>query len=73
LISYRKEVQLLDSELIALQAFTVFAGAAMTFWRHINFNYTKPGVNLKNHYMELKILSDSVAEQQADHFLEVVK
>ena len=36
---YEQEIVLLDDELYALQAFTVYAGAAMTFWRHKNFNY----------------------------------
>jgi len=70
---YRQEIQLLDIELNALQAFTVYAGAAMTFWRHINFNYTKPDSKLSNHYLGLKVLTDYVEEQSADCFLKLVK
>ena len=69
---YRQEIQLLDIELNALQAFTVYAGAAMTFWRHLNFNYTKPYSKLSNHYLGLKVLTDFVKEQAADCFLKLV-
>jgi homoserine kinase type II len=69
---YRQEIQLLDIELNALQAFTVYAGAAMTFWRHLNFNYTKPDSKLSNHYLGLKVLTDYVEEQPADCFLKLV-
>ena len=68
---YLQEFQLLDIELNALQAFTVYAGAAMTFWRHINFNYTKPDSKLSNHYLGLKVLTDYVAELPADCFLKL--
>ena len=70
---YRQEIQLLDIEINALQAFTVYAGAAMTFWRHINFNYTKPDSKLSNHYLGLKVLTDYVEQQPADCFLKLVK
>lgn len=66
---YLQETPLLDIELNALQAFTVYAGAAMTFWRHLNFNYTKPDPKMSNHYMGLKVLTDYVEEQPADCFL----
>jgi homoserine kinase type II len=69
---YRQEIQLLDIELNALQAFTVYAGAAMTFWRHLNFNYTKPDSKLSNHYLGLQVLTDYVEEQPADCFLKLV-
>ena len=69
---YQQEINLLDIELNALQAFTVYAGAAMTFWRHINFNYTKPDPELSNHYLGLKVLTDYVKEQPADSFLKLV-
>jgi homoserine kinase type II len=70
---YRQEIQLLDVEINALQAFTVYAGAAMTFWRHINFNYYKPDSKLSNHYLGLKVLADFVEEQSADSFLKLIK
>jgi len=70
---YCQEIQLLDIELNALQAFTVYAGVAMTFWRHLNFNYTKPDPRLSNHYLGLKSLADYVEEQPADCFLKLLK
>ncbi len=65
---YQQEVQLLDIELKALQAFTVYAGAAMAFWRHKNFNYTNPDPNLTDHYMGLKVLADYVKRLPVDCF-----
>lgn len=70
---YRQEIQLLDIELNALQAFTVYAGAAMTFWRHLYFNFTKPDSKLSNHYLGLKALTDYVEEQPTDCFLKLVR
>ena len=69
---YCREIQLLDIELNALQAFTVYAGAAMTFWRHQNFNYIKPDPKLSNHYLDLQVLSDFVEDQPADSFSKLV-
>lgn len=69
---YIQEIQLLEIELNALQAFTVYAGAAMTFWRHMNFNYTKPDSKLSNHYLALKVLTDSVEKQPTDCFIKLV-
>lgn len=68
---YGQEIQLLDMELNTLQAFTVYAGAAMTFWRHINFNYTRPDSKLSDHYLGLKVLADYVEELPADCFLKM--
>ena len=65
---YRSQIDFLDIEIEALQAFTVYAGAAMTFWRHINFNYTKPDPSLSDHYLGLKVLVDHVDDQSADFF-----
>ena len=70
---YSQEIQLLDIEVSALQAFTVYAGTAMTFWRHRNFNYTRPDTTLSDHYLALKVLTDYVEQQEADSFLKLVK
>ncbi len=70
---YCQKIQLMDIELNALQAFTVYAGAAMTFWRHLYFNYTKPDSKLSNHYLGLKALTDYVEEQPADCFQKLVR
>ena len=65
---YGQEIRLLEAELKALQAFTVYAGAAMTFWRHRNFNFTRPDPKLSDHYLGLKILTDFVQQQRVDFF-----
>ncbi len=70
---YQQEIQLLDIELNALQAFTVYAGAAMTFWRHLYFNFTKPDSKLSNHYLSLKTLTDYVEQQPADCFIKLLR
>ncbi|MDH3649641.1 MAG: homoserine kinase, partial [Saprospiraceae bacterium] len=66
---YGGEIQLLDVELDALQAFTVYAGAAMTFWRHLTFNYARPDPKLANHYLGLKVLTDDVYKLSPNRFL----
>ena len=70
---YSQEIQLKDIEVSALQAFTVYAGAAMTFWRHRNFNYTLPDTKLSDHYLGLKVLTDYVEKQEMDCFLKLIK
>lgn len=69
---YCRENQLLDIELNALQAFTVYAGATMTFWRHMNFNYTTPDAKLSNHYLGLKVLTDYIVKQPTDCFIKLI-
>lgn len=69
LSGYQAEVPLLKKERDALKAFTVYAGAAMTFWRHQNFNETKPEPAMFDHYLGLKVLVDFMMEQEEDCFL----
>jgi homoserine kinase type II len=73
LVGYTKEIQLLDKEVDALQAFTVYAGTTMTFWRHINFNYTVPDPNLSDHYLGLKVLTDCMFAQPSDYFHKIIE
>ena len=65
---YQEEIKLLDIEKDSLKAFTVYAGASMTFWRHMNFNYTKPTPGMEDHYLGLKVLTDFIWEQPEDCF-----
>lgn len=65
---YQQEIDLLEIEINALQAFTVYAGASMTFWRHMNFNFTKPDPTMSEHYVGLKVVADFIQEQPADCF-----
>lgn len=58
--AYQSEIQLTKEEIIALKAFTIYAGASMTYWRYINFNHTKPDPTMYHHYLGLKVLVDHV-------------
>jgi homoserine kinase type II len=66
---YQTEITLLDDEINSLKAFTIYAGAAMTLWRHQNFNYVKPDPKMFDHYKGLKILTDFMMMQDDDCFL----
>ena len=68
LIGYAKVIKLTPNEEKALQAFTVYAGAAMTFWRHRNFNYVYPNMGLNNHYKALQALADYAKAQSSLFF-----
>ncbi|MDB9712728.1 homoserine kinase [Flavobacteriaceae bacterium] len=70
---YQSEVQLLEDEINSLKAFTIYAGASMTFWRHQNFNYVKPNAKMSNHYMELKVLVDDIVKKTDDCFVRLIK
>jgi len=65
---YQKETKLLDREIKALKAFTIYAGASMTFWRHQNFIYLKPDPAKFDCYLGLKILTDFIVAQDDDCF-----
>ncbi len=68
LAGYQEEVQLLEKEIHALKAFTIYAGAAMTFWRHQNFHHIKPDPLFFDHYLGLKVLVDDLLEREEDCF-----
>tara|TARA_B100000787_G_scaffold82043_1_gene60465 strand:+ start:2266 stop:3219 length:954 start_codon:yes stop_codon:yes gene_type:complete len=69
---YQQEIQLIDLEINALQACTVYAGAAMTFWRHSHFNYIKPDSKLSKHYKALQCVTDYIEQQPADCFSKLI-
>jgi homoserine kinase type II len=60
---YQSEVELSAEERKSLKAFTIYAGASMTFWRHQNFNYVKPNPEMFHHYLGLKVFVDYLFEQ----------
>lgn len=66
---YQSEIELSADEINSLKAFTIYAGASMTFWRHQNFNYIKPNPEKFNHYLGLKVLVDFLFEQADDCFV----
>ena len=70
---YQKELKLLDIEINALQGFTVYAGSAMTFWRHSHFNFIKPDPDFFDHYKTLQALTDFVKKQPADCFVKLAR
>ena len=69
---YQKEIELLEIEKQSLQAFTVYAAAAMTFWRHRNFNQTNPDPDRSDHYLGLKVIADFVKGLPEESFLEIL-
>ncbi len=65
---YEKEMKLLDIEKKALKAFTVYAATATGFWRHYNFNYVNIIPDKKGHYLEMKLLADSLINMDDGDF-----
>ena len=57
---YTSVTKLTDKEKQALQPLTVYAAAGVAFWRHKNFNFTKPDKDLKDTYLKMKDLADRV-------------
>jgi len=57
---YQQENKLLDIEIKSLKVFTVYAATTTAFWRHQNFNYINVDATLKNHYLEMKNLADTI-------------
>ncbi len=69
---YQKEVKLLEEEKKSLQAFTVYAATAMTFWRHRNFNYIKPDPEKFDHFKGLQVLADFIQELSQKEFNQII-
>ncbi|HIF03332.1 MAG TPA: hypothetical protein EYQ84_08605 [Nitrospinaceae bacterium] len=70
---YQSQTQLTSDEINSLKAFTIYAGASMTYWRHQNFNYVKPDPKMSAHYLGLKVLVDYVFELDDDCFVKLMK
>ena len=70
---YQSEIKLSEEEINSLKAFTIYAGASMTFWRYHNFNYVKPNINMSTHYMGLKVLVDDIVNKADDFFVRLIK
>lgn len=69
---YQQEIELQEVEKSSLQAFTVYAAAAMTFWRHRNFNHINPNPEMYGHYLGLKDIADSIREIPAAIFNKII-
>lgn len=65
---YQQKIELLDSEIAALQGFTAYGAGATAFWRHQNFNYVHADASMKDHYLALKNLADNVLNIHSDQF-----
>lgn len=70
---YQQIIALQEAEKKALQAFTVYAAAAMTFWRHRNFNHTNPDPEMFDHYLGLKVIADDARNLPVEAFLYFLK
>lgn len=70
---YQQIIDLQEVEKKALQAFTVYAAAAMTFWRHRNFNHTNPDPKMFDHYLDLKVIADAARNLPEEAFLDLLK
>ena len=69
---YQQEIELDALEKLSLQAFTVYAAAAMTFWRHRNFNHVNPDPAMADHFLGLKEIADFVKEISVTDFATIV-
>ncbi len=69
LTGYQSEGNLSLEEQSSLKAFTIYAGASMTYWRHQNFNYVKPDPAMFDHYKGLQVLVDFMLQQDDDCFV----
>ena len=69
---YQNIISLKGEEKKSLQTFTIYAATAMSFWRHKNFNYTNKTEAFKNHYLELKIIADSIEKMSNSDFEKAV-
>lgn len=65
---YKTEINLTAIEKQTLQYFTIYAGAAMTFWRHKNFHYTNPDPNFFEHYKELQNVTEFIKNLPTEVF-----
>lgn len=66
---YKTEIIMTKSEQGSLQAFTVYAGAAMTFWRHKNFRVTNPDPTYFDHYKALRNVTNYIKDLPKDTFI----
>jgi homoserine kinase type II len=69
LVGYQQEIKLLEIEKKALKAFTVYAATATAFWRHQNFNHVNIILEKKGHYLEMKLLADTIINLPDHYFI----
>ena len=59
---YLQVNELQKQEIGALQTFTAYAAAATGYWRHKQFNYVNPELEMANHYQEMTLLADQILD-----------
>lgn len=69
---YQDGIKLSSDEVFSLKAYTIYAGASMTFWRHQNYNCINPEPRMFNHYLGLKVLVDYLLELDEDCFVSIM-
>lgn len=65
---YQQEIKLLEIEKKALKTFTLYAATATAYWRHQNFNYVNIIPEKKDHYLEMKLLADTIMNLSDNYF-----
>ncbi len=65
---YTNSIQLTEREIQILQPLTVYAAAGVAFWRHKNFIHIKPDKYLKDTYLEMKNLANTIRALSSSHF-----
>ena len=70
---YQNKIQLKTEELRALQAFTVYAAAAISFWRHRQYRFKRPDKDMHNHYVSMRELADYVRGMSNSEFIKIAK
>ena len=66
---YQSVIRLEANERLALKPFLVYAAAAMSFWRHRQFNYTHPTPAKFNHYQALQNVANTAWALPEDSLL----
>ena len=65
---YQSHTEILSNEWDSLQAFAVYAATATAFWRHKQFHYVHPDVDMHDHYLAMKNLADEIKNLEKDFF-----
>ena len=55
---YQIHHKLLENELLALKPFTIYAAAAIAFWRHRHYHFIAPDPTMEKHYLIMKKTAD---------------
>ena len=70
---YQDHTQFDAEEISALQAFTVYAAAATSFWRHRQYRFRCPDKDMLNHYLSMHDLANYVKSMSNSSFMSIVE